>query len=363
MLVCLKIASRGDLLMAAPAFRLLRERSGGEKLVLVVGASCVDVARHLPYFDEIRVIDDAALFAPGRARRLRAAWSIIRSLRGADQVVIFHRDWRYALLSWIAGVPRRVGFESAQARRFLTHPVGVAEAEHHAWQYLHLAGVEDPAQRSKATLAASWCFAPGEIEAGLSKAATSGFEALGAEWVALGFGGGRNVKTSTHLKCWPIESYRELALQLTREGRGVVWLGDSNDADLLGEDYAGVNLAGKLTISETAAVLSRCQQVVANDTFLMHLGEALGVPTLGVFGPTNAPNYRPLGARSNYLWIGPATLACSPCTSDGSDFPPCRFEHRCMSGIGVERVLATIGGGGGALAGARPAARCGGGES
>jgi ADP-heptose:LPS heptosyltransferase len=104
-----------------------------------------------------------------------------------------------------------------------------------------------------------------------------------------------------------------------------------------------VCLAGKLTVAETATVLSACDRLVANDSFLLHLGEALGVPTVGIFGPTNPDHFRPLGARSTTLWLGPERVPCSPCAQQGgSYFPVCGYGHRCMREISVEAVLAAL---------------------
>jgi ADP-heptose:LPS heptosyltransferase len=104
-----------------------------------------------------------------------------------------------------------------------------------------------------------------------------------------------------------------------------------------------VCLAGKLTVAETAAVLSACDRLVANDSFLLHLGETLGVPTVGIFGPTNPSCFRPLGESSTTLWLGPERVPCSPCAQQGgSYFPECRYGHRCMREIAVETVLTAL---------------------
>src|SRR4051812_24258252 len=101
-LLCIKIASRGDLVLAAPTFRALREERTGATIDLLVGSSCLDVAEHLPFFDRIRTIDDAELFAEGVGGRVRASRAMYRMLRESgekgdpySEVLIFHRDWRY----------------------------------------------------------------------------------------------------------------------------------------------------------------------------------------------------------------------------------------------------------------------------
>jgi heptosyltransferase-2 len=338
-ILCIKIASRGDLILAAPAFGRLRRGRPDDRIDLLVGASCEDVARHLPYFDRLRVIDDSRLLAGSLLDKLAGAAEMRRVMRHAgedpsrvvvyDEVIIFHRDWRYAAIAWASGVRVRRGFGGP----FLTHPYTPRPAEHHSDQYIGVAGAREWNGDGR------WTF-PGDPTLELVRARDAGFDAAAGRWVGLGFGGGRNVGSSTQLKSWPVASYVELARDLEQAGHRVVWLGDAFDAASLPAGAPGLNLAGKLTVPQTAAVISRCTAVVANDTMNLHLADSLGVPAIGIFGPTQPDHYRPRGARSAYLWGG-RDLECSPCHRDGV-FPPCRFAHRCMTNTGVSAVVAAV---------------------
>ena len=347
-LLCIKIASRGDLLLAAPAFRVLRTMRPEAHITLLVGASCEDVAQHLPYFDRIQTIDDQALMGGGRRNRFVEAWRMLGRIRSRDpgqalfysEAFIFHRDWRYGLLAWLSGIPVRRGLQRGERPLFLTHPYRADDREHHVRQYLSVIS----SRTDDFPLAGLWKFKEGERERALATARAHGFKPESGSWIGLGFGGGRNIKTRTELKTWPLERFCRLAEQLVKHGRQVVWIGDAEDADMLGDAPEGapppqeaVNLSGKLSVTETAAVLSACQLVVSNDSLALHLAEALGVSTIGLFGPTDPMHYRPLGRRSTYLWPG-RNLSCSPCHRDGY-FPPCTHQHRCMRELPVESVL------------------------
>jgi heptosyltransferase-3 len=69
-------------------------------------------------------------------------------------------------------------------------------------------------------------------------------------------------------------------------------------APLLGLLPDAVDLVGKLSLPEAAACLDRMALFVGNDSGLMHLAAATGVPTLGLFGPTPAAEYAPVGRRA-----------------------------------------------------------------
>ena len=89
-------------------------------------------------------------------------------------------------------------------------------------------------------------------------------------------------------------------------------------APLLAALPDAIDLTGRLSLPEAAAVLRRAALFVGNDSGLMHLAAAAGAPTLGLFGPTNAAEYGPAGSRAR------AVLA------DGTD----------MDTLSVSRALA-----------------------
>lgn len=324
-----KLASRGDLILAARSFGRLRRARPDAVIDLCVGKSSRDVADHLPYFDSLRVVDDARILIGSLPRKLAGAIELWRIMRQYDEVIIMHRDWRYALIAMLAGVPIRRGFASAKANRFLTHPYDSGPLEHHSSQYYGVAGVGNGAGDG------AWTFGAGEQSSAMAKVAS--FDDGSRPWVGLAFGGGTNVKSNTTLKNWPVRSFVDLARKIEAAGYRPVWLGDSKDASVLPADAPGVVFAGKLSVPETAVVISRCSAVVANDSMALHLADSLGVPSVGIFGPSEPLWTRPLRAGSSYVWAG-GDMACSPCQKDGL-YPPCPFDNRCMTEVPVARVF------------------------
>lgn len=342
-MLCIKIASRGDLLLAGPAFRLLRESRRDSLITLLVGESCKDVAQHLPYFDQILILNDRALMAGSFLEKIGGSREFLRLIKRSrfDQVFIFHRDWRYSILAKMAGIRGRFGFQHKGHRWLLKHVYDAPETEHHVMQYLAVAALPGSIPSGyDCSMAGIWQFAVGERELALDKAKKHGFDPSTGRWVALGFGGGRNVKTRTRLKTWPLGHYKTLATELLKRDFRVAWIGDEHDARDLGSVEVGTVLAGKLSVPETAAVLSVCTKTVANDTLLLHLSESVDVPSLGLFGPTDPSHYRPLGVRSSYLWKG-IHMKCSPCHRSGI-FPICEFEHACLQELSPMIVLSQL---------------------
>lgn len=110
-------------------------------------------------------------------------------------------------------------------------------------------------------------------------------------------------------KVWPADRFLTLARLLTGpggalEGARVAVLGGPGDqeramaAPVLDGLPGALDLVGMLDLPEAAAVLARCALFVGNDSGLMHLSAATGTPTIGLFGPTPASEYAPIGARA-----------------------------------------------------------------
>ena len=107
-------------------------------------------------------------------------------------------------------------------------------------------------------------------------------------------------------KIWPARRFVELLAEVGNEFAGAVLFGDTADAAAAGEIAAAasipcVNLCGRTSILEAAAVLARCAAFVGNDSGLGHLAAAVGTPTLTLFGPGEPERYRPWGPRASWV--------------------------------------------------------------
>lgn len=109
-------------------------------------------------------------------------------------------------------------------------------------------------------------------------------------------------------KVWPAARFAQLARILTAPdgvlpGARIVVLGGPGDqeralaAPLLAALPEATDLVGALTLTEATALCARAALFIGNDSGLMHIAAASGAPTLGLFGPTPASEYAPVGPR------------------------------------------------------------------
>jgi heptosyltransferase-3 len=113
-------------------------------------------------------------------------------------------------------------------------------------------------------------------------------------------------------KQWPASSFLELAKRLTQPGAAlagarVAVFGADGERGMAEPLLAGlptdqsIDLIGRTDLPLAAACLDRCRLFVGNDSGLMHLAAAAGVPTLGLFGPSPEQYYRPWGAHTGFV--------------------------------------------------------------
>jgi len=151
----------------------------------------------------------------------------------------------------------------------------------------------------------------------------------------------------SHLKLWPQEYYIELACRLLKETdiEQITLLGSKQEKVLCTQIEEGItarikqgtvcNLAGQTTIKQAAAVLTKCRFLVSNDSALMHIGSAVDIPVIALFGPTDENKYKPLSPGSKVIRN---TLKCTPCQK-----AQCRLKtHECLQELPVDDVFKAI---------------------
>lgn len=144
-------------------------------------------------------------------------------------------------------------------------------------------------------------------------------------------------------KKWPERHYAEVAKRWIEQG-GRVWLfgsendresceqiaalavADSNQADRV------VSYAGRTRLQDALSLLSCCHRVVSNDSGLMHVAAALGIPLVAVYGSTSPGFTPPMGAAAEIVRTG---ISCSPCFQR-----TCPYGHyKCLEDLPPVQVM------------------------
>ena len=139
----------------------------------------------------------------------------------------------------------------------------------------------------------------------------------------------------------PAKKWRHFPeLALLQERYNIVILGSRGDGESAQEivrmaPERVLDLTGKTSLQEVAAIMSSARAVVSNDSGLMHLAAYIGTPVIGLFGSTSPIWTRPLGKKSIALNV---PEPCVPCFDK-----TCRYEHyRCLENITPNAVAVAM---------------------
>lgn len=137
-----------------------------------------------------------------------------------------------------------------------------------------------------------------------------------------------------HLKAWPIHNFVTLAKWLHGIGYDVCTIGTGAELEIAEhfERMCGFRVSRVSgTLKETALALSEATALVSNDSGIAHLGAALGVPTLTLFGMTDPAHLAPIG-KGEFI----RTSDCPPC------FIPQDRRFRCVRNVGFSCIRKDI---------------------
>jgi heptosyltransferase-1 len=331
-ILLIRLSAIGDVVMASGLVPALRAAHPQARLAWLVEPAAAPLLAHNPRLDEVIVWPRGEWQALWRAGRLvalaRRAWRFRRELRerGFDVAIDAQGLLKSAAFAWISGAPRRVTLHGREgSHRLMTERVAPAPdplkpigSEYRALAR-HLGA---PAGTFRMDVVV------GEAPRAVARQRLSAAGVHGRYAVLCPF-------TTRPQKHWFDDRWVDLAGQLARRGLVPVILGGPGDvaaaAAIAARHPRIVDLAGRLKLDETAAAIEGAALVVGVDTGLTHLGSALRVPTIALFGST-CPY---LDARTPGSVVLYEKIACSPCKRH----PTCGGTFDCMRLHTVERVL------------------------
>ncbi|MBI5585977.1 MAG: lipopolysaccharide heptosyltransferase II [Deltaproteobacteria bacterium] len=301
----------GDALLTTPAIHSISINYPAAELTMLARPGVAPVFEANP--DIRRVI---RYEQEGRHGGWGGRFRLARSLKqeGFDGVVHFPHSFESAWISFLAGIPLRVGYTTEGRGWLLTHRRPLPRdftGRHQVRTFaglltlLGIASDPDP-QRDplRLTIPDPW---ERQAEARLVSLGIGAGERL------VGLAPGAMYGTA---KCWPLASYLELAARLQREWQArVLFLGTAGDALALGRTAdltpgTGIDLMGQTSLGEVLALIRRCHLLVVNDSGLMHAGAALNTPLVALFGSTSPERTGPWGGTSRVIR---KQFSCGPC--------------------------------------------------
>jgi lipopolysaccharide heptosyltransferase II len=321
----------GDLLFLTPAIRAIRRSYPDSYIACLCPPRGADLLKTNPHIQ--RVIPQVECRG---LKGLLSWWPLVQRLKAErfDTVFLFHRSFSRTLACWAAEIRNRIGYRTWKRGWLLTQGVDPASKDsvHKAATFLRMLekiGILADGFRYDVGLL------PEDHQAAEALLGELGV-AVGDRLVALHPG------ANWRLKRWPADRFAEVADALRqRYGTKVLLIGGPEDLPLAHRVIQRMKsrpivATGKTSFRQLGALLARTRLLISNDSGPLHLGMAVGIPTIGLFGPTDPKLTGPLNGAKAVALFG--SIGCPV---------PC-YQLRCpvnlcMSQITVEEVLAAAG--------------------
>ena len=339
-ILLIRLSAIGDIVFASPLISALRRAYPQAHIAWLVQPECAPLLWHHPDLDQVITWPLAEWKALRRERRWGDLWRRARALRtelrgqGFDWVIDLQGLLKSGLPAWLTGARVRIGLGSREASQWLMTRVvprgGDPDGIGSEYRFL--------AEQLGLPLAGfAMALVPGEADRAFARALIEQ-EGLADGYVVF------CPFTTRPQKHWFEDRWSRLAAELQRvQGWRVLMLGGPGDREagariqsLVGADpdpgQGLINLTGRTSLLQAAALIDGSCLVIGVDTGLSHMGIAFGRPSLLLFGST-CP-YLKTGRDNARVLYHPRP--CSPCKRR----PTCQGTFDCMRDLEVAEVLA-----------------------
>lgn len=330
----------GDLMLVTPALRTLRANYPKAHIALLTDKPLADLVRCNENIDECILIDKH-----GRDKGILALIRFIRQIRKRhfDLVINYHRNERASAIASFSGGKKIVGYAQPFFHRFFDHwmpNLAMADTPKDKVMHqtlCHLKVLQEAAGCTKLDDRGLEMWLPPEEE---KKASDLWQKEFAEDDRVIAF----NIGASWMTKRWIDAYFAECADHFIQEGYHIAFLGGPTDVAIVKaciekmkeKDSPKVHVfTGKVSLIVLAGLLRRCCLFLTTDSGPMHVGVAMNVPIVTMFGASPVPTFYPYDGKDIVI---KTPESCHPCGIH--DCPKKGEDHMaCMKHIPVDVVM------------------------
>ena len=330
----------GDLMLVTPALRTLRANYPKAHIALLTDKPLADLVRCNENIDECILIDKH-----GRDKGILALIRFIRQIRKRhfDLVINYHRNERASAIASFSGGKKIVGYAQPFFHRFFDHwmpNLAMADTPKDKVMHqtlCHLKVLQEAAGCTKLDDRGLEMWLPPEEE---KKASDFWQKEFAEDDRVIAF----NIGASWMTKRWIDAYFAECADHFIQEGYHIAFLGGPTDVAIVKaciekmkeKDSPKVHVfTGKVSLTVLAGLLRRCCLFLTTDSGPMHVGVAMNVPIVTMFGASPVPTFYPYDGKDIVI---KTPESCHPCGIH--DCPKKGEDHMaCMKHIPVDVVM------------------------
>ncbi len=323
----------GDLMLVTPVLRTLRANYPSARLTLLADKKLRDLVEFNPHIDECMLIDKK-----GRDDHLGSFFRFILGVRRKkfDLVINLHRNERASAIAGFSGAKRIVGYSKPGFSLFFDEVLPNKKAVMHQ---IH----------SHFEVLTKACGVTRIDDGGLEMEIPPGMDDEAARLWRENFPEGQkvvafNIGASWPTKRWLDEYFAECADRLVERGYGVAFYGGPMDEEMVRDCLAKMKhkdsdavrvFTGKLSLGVLAGMLRRSVLFLTTDSGPMHVGVAMNMPVVTMFGSSPVPGFYPYDAKDVLVKTPEPCHPCGIhiCPKKGDDY------MACMKKIPVDVVM------------------------
>ena len=312
---------------------------------VLLGSRTKPIIENCPYVDNVLIIDKDIWKAQGNFRTLFEKCAILSKLGKARYSILVDVSMQPEYSFWAKfylRIPVRIGFNYKKRGRFLTRSVDLPKegfVKKHIIEYYAdmaaLIGVEIKDKKPELNISPA---VTNNIKAFLGS-----YGVLPYNYVVIAPGGGVTWGREGAFRHWPLEYFAQLTALIRKiyAFDNVVVIGSHGElpmGEALREQIKGlVNLCGKTSITEAAAILKTAKLFIAGDGGLVHLAVSQDVPIITFYGPPDPNVYGPYPLNEK-IAVMVKNISCRPCYQNFRMNAAC-ITHACMNELKPQEVF------------------------
>lgn len=319
------------------AFLFIRPGGIGDAVLLVPAVSALKRVFPKAIIDILAEKRNSAIFSMcpsvNRVYHYENLSELFAAICGHYDGVIDTEQWHRlsAVAARLTRAPMLIGFATNEREKIFTHKIPYSQDDHEIDSFNRL--IKPLIGDATAAVKPPFLTVP---DAAQEKTDSILRPLQSRRFVAI-FPGG-----SIRERQWGSVRFHAVARMLITRGYGIAVVGDRKDIESGREIVSGLanalDICGKATLLETAAVLKNASLLITGDSGIMHIAYGLGTSTVSLFGPGIEMKWAPRG--ENHIVIN-KHLPCSPCTKFGYT-PRCKRNAECMKLITPEEVFEKV---------------------
>lgn len=334
-ILIIRVTAIGDIVMASPVPTALKESKPNTHITWVVHPAFAALLKGHPDIDEIVTFDFDLWRQLWKKKRILEMFRMVSTLRKTlrphnfERAIDLQGTFTTGVIAWLSGAVHRIALGSEGSNswfmtktisrnlgdqtqigseyRYLINQLGSSDSH---WK-MYVPRTKDADQSANEKLRAALGDAPYAVICPFAQYAQ---------------------------KNWLEEHWQQIILRIRgRYKLRTVIVGGENGkepGERISRISGAVNLAGQTTLEETASIIAGAALLIGVDTGLTHMGHALKIPAISLFGATSPYSY----ADSDVSRVIYLDRYCSPCRRN----PTCNKKYQCMSEITPDMVLTTI---------------------